>query len=196
MIITTFVAAIVLALPQREGMEERKNSQPTAQVVAKGKDYMIHAVPSPIGSPFNALIQGPTLLHTKISTGEMKVLARTHTSVSIMPMGIDRVHYHATEVIAHVMDKERLYVLRSVVESTQLGHAWSPTREPRRFALLVFRVEDGQLVHTLPLKTPDPKVIPKEPLRLREKGVEVFGARFEFEGMELIRPAPQNKKQK
>ena len=77
------------------------------------------------------------------------------------------------------------------------GTAHRGERGDSTYSLLVYRVEDGVLIHTLHAKRSAKETVKrteKGPLILRDNGVEVFGTRFEFNGTKLIKPVAEDMK--
>jgi hypothetical protein len=125
----------------------------------------------------------------------MKVLARSASASWKGPaMAIDRYYYSEQGVQEFCADKERLYVLR--YSYTNEAH-WRPAGPGRPMetshALLVFQLESGRQILSTELKRPE-KATAKDGLQLRDNGVEAFGARYEFQGTELIRPMQKGEK--
>jgi hypothetical protein len=173
----------------------------SAQLVARGKDFMIHALGDPqrVAKATDELAwkvarslaasNEVILVHTSLATGKMKVLARSSSGSWKAPaMAIDRYYYSEQGVQEFCVDKERLYVLR--YSFTNESH-WRPAGPGRpmdtSYALVVFHLESGREIFSTELKRPE-KATAKGGLQLRDNGVEAFGARFEFRGTELIKP--------
>ena len=197
---------LFIALAQA-AMQPPENSADSGQLVVKGKDFMIHALG---GTPRDAKENVPVmdqfsfndgiiLVHTSLPSGKMKVLARgTSKTWRGPPMGVDRFYLAETGVTDFRADKERLYVLQFACTTT--GYGRMPGRGERgdsTYSLLVYRVEDGVLIHTLHAKRSAKETVKrteKGPLILRDNGVEVFGTRFEFNGTKLIKPVAEDMK--
>jgi hypothetical protein len=191
-------------------MQQTENTADAAQLVIKGKDFMIHALGVPQQREKETLLRGPEeaafsggiiLVHTETTTDKMKILARGSSGRSKgPPMGIDRYYLTENGVQDFRVDKERLYVLQYSTTYVGLGKAPLPTRGDggsSEYWLLVFSADKGVLLHKREVTRPDKESVErtdKGPLRLRENGVEVFGTRVEFRGTELIKPAPESKK--
>jgi hypothetical protein len=200
----TGIATIVLFTAQP--IPKAEVELETGQLVVKGKDFLIHAfgkLKRPGQSDFPATTtsseSGVMLVHTSFATGKMTVLARGGSaSWRGPPMGLDRIYYAEAGVLDYRADKERLYVLHySLKIEGRSGFVMRGDLRNCAFRLLVFRLEDGKQLHALEVKRPEKapgEKSDKGPLRLIERGVEVFEAPFEFKGTELIKPALESKK--
>jgi hypothetical protein len=202
----TMLATLILSAPVPEEMPPLATGEPV--LIAKGKGFLIHAVPSAGKSPTIpipmlqlaphqtiVLSNGTMLFHTSTETGKMKSLLQTSTTVrQSPPMGIDRQYFNSTQIVGLSADAERLYVLLAQRQSTILlqGRPMNPPESvPATYTLAVFSLEDGMRLHSLPLKEGDfPKEAPPEttgigPLVGKENGVICFGVSFTFKGKEL-----------
>jgi len=190
----------------------RGDADPNKPVlIAKGKDFFIHALPADRGlfprrvkvePRFPEMVEegvrGLVVVHTSLATGDMKILtAGGQSTWRGPPMGIDRIYHNVTRVVGIAADSERLYVLLW----DDLSEWVVGERGKRGYRLQIFRVSNGALLHTLALKEGDfPKDPPsqetaeKGPLQLRGDGVACFGVTFEFKGMELIKQKYEPKK--
>jgi hypothetical protein len=165
-------------------------------LIARGKGYLIHALPS--WSP-----EGLVVLHTSTTTGRMKRLARGGTSsYQGPPMGIDRIYHTFVRIAGIAADSQRLCVLRwqGRSETLLLGRPHRPALPTSgTYHLLVFRAADGKKLHEVPVDAVPPgRTVPVEtfrngPLRLSAAGVTCFGTLFELDGERLIRPRPATK---
>ena len=191
--------AFTLFLPFAQADKKPDDAKDEPQVVARGKDYIIHALRDQrdniqrgdfILRP--AYGDGYMLLHTTLSSGKMTVLAKgAFSEFKGPPMGLDRHWIYQRQIVDFRADKDRLYFLQSVYESgvgRSTGTLWT---------LHVIQLENGKSIleaHVVPPPGGDVQKSDKGPLQLRENGVEVFGQRFEFDGTTLIKPAPKDKK--
>jgi hypothetical protein len=186
MFATVCPAVLTVVLAQGPVPELSQEGVREPRLLVKEKGYFIHSLRG------NSL----ALLHTSTATGAMKVLATGGTSVTQSPpMGIDRLYYRQVRLAGVAADRERLYVLEWQGKATVLLQGVSvgqPSYRTDKYRLLVFRPDDGTLVHTLDLKeTAIPKeTVDKGPLRLHGDGVACFGTRFEFRGTKLLRQTP------
>jgi hypothetical protein len=174
------------------------------KLVIKEKEYFLHALP-PLSTPPSAwrdltlpvsslekartFADGVMLLHTTIATGEMKVLAAGHTTLcSVGERNCPRPDVYRGRIAGLAVDRERLYVLR-----------WNSSPSGASYELLVFRPDNGSLIHTLELKGNDaPTTEPKEttdkgPLRPYPDGVACFATRFKFKGTELLEQSAEKR---
>jgi hypothetical protein len=199
------VTALACAAPLPATPRDEEAGKP--RLIVKGKDYFLHALPpkpndsllkpGPPGVPDKQTApDGIVLLHTSIKTGEMKVLAASHTlSYRGPPTGIDRTFFIRSVVVGVAADEERLFVL---VLETRSGQIYLPAQTS--YHLLVFRPDNGVLVHTLDVKPEEPpKERPAEtadrgPLLLRGDGVSCLGVKFEFKGTQLVGQQSEGKK--
>lgn len=172
-------------------------------LLVKGKDFLIHAIhPTSTESVLVTMTssEDAMLVHTSLASGEMKVLVRGFTTVTWIPMGIDRFDYRHSSVVDYTADKERLYVLKADTHASGRADRRTggfPSGAPSSYSLLVLQPESGKLLHTLDLGRPPQdaaKKVMRGAMSLRDNGVEVFGTRFEFKGTELLKPAPKSKK--
>jgi hypothetical protein len=166
--------------------------------VAKGDGYVVHALVGP-RSPFFAPQPPttPTVFHTVLPEGRLRVLYRSGTTVGIpVPMGIDRTPYHQTRVVGVAADAERLYVLVwstkwMVLGAGDLGAGPGPPASDA-YELRVFWLADGSLVGAFPLGgTARPRVVPREsveagPLEVMSGGVWVYGESLRFRGKDRV----------
>jgi hypothetical protein len=194
------VALATIFLAPAPAPEEKPEAKDAAKpvLIVKHKDCLIHAIPQPI--PVTALreMEGAHMLlvHTSTATGDMKrLLASGQSSVTSPHMNIDRIYYTRTNIVAVTADAERLYVVWHKTKDTVLmvlGEGRDrPTFKPGTFSLIVFRIADGEKLHTLEMKEGDfPDKMPTDssdpgPLKLIEGGVTCYGVTFEFTGKEV-----------
>lgn len=174
-------------------------------LITKGTGYYVHAIPGVTSAaPRPVLVAGPPLgtglglYHTTAETGAMRLLLTSGTTVSIIPMGIDRVDFTRTRIAGVAADAERLYVL-VYQRHTSVRREAGPIREPAEYQgragydLIVFRLADAMPVQHIELKQGD---FPKEPpttdtvkpgpLVVKDNVVTCYGVSFTFKGSELI----------
>jgi hypothetical protein len=179
----------------------------SATLVARGKDFMVHALggkqpgAKPLELYLDTLVPSNEviLVHTSLATGKMRVLVRSASASWKGPaMAIDRYYYSEAGVQNFRADKERLYVLRY---SYFTESHWRPSKagvsSNTEYTLLVFHLESGREILSRELKRPEKEAGKKDDkatLQPCENGVEAFGTRYEFKGTELIKPAPESKK--
>jgi hypothetical protein len=197
----TFLMA--LALAQLPGPAALLSETGRPQLIAKEKDYFLHALPGAGSGRLSttalfpahlepSTVYGLILLHTSTATAEMKILAAggvTKDTTAARFRNNPRPDIYRTRIAGVLADKERIYVLR-----------WhdSPDKDPSMH-LLVFRPDTGEQVHSLELKGDAvPQKEPEEtakkgPLELRADGVACFGTRFEFKGTKLVKQTPEIK---
>jgi hypothetical protein len=199
-----WTVALTAALAQALAPHPPREDQSQPKLLAKGKDYFLHALPPiegwqshevkmRLGHLFQPALRGLVLLHTSTATGEMKVL--TASTMQVIPVVRNNPpnDYILSYILGVAADKERLFVLQWTNPQPYQGSLRGTYR------LLVFRPGDGVLVRSLELKDDDvPTKPPKEtadpgPLRLHGDGVACFGTRFTFKGTELIKQSADKK---
>ena len=181
-------------------------------LVAKGKGYLIHAVPStlPVAGPnkekmlrgfqwgFDGLPgsrAGIGLLHTTTTTGDMKyLLVGGHTSYPGPTMNVNRVYHNVFRIAGAAADADRLYVVWYHEEKEEMEGIVKPAYDGKgKYCLVVFRLVNGEMLHDLEMKEGDfPKGLPDEtsdagPLKLTSNGASCYGVTFEFEGAGLVK---------
>lgn len=196
------IATLTLLMLSAPVPEVPAGPQPEPVLVAKGKGFLVHAVllgdekAGKVGGlqafQTTTVPHGVAVLHTATESGKMKALVTSTTAVrQSPPMGIDRLYYTATQVAGVTADLERLYVLVAERKKTLM----LPQRIPEdgdygaaAYTLQVYAVEDGRLLHRLPLKEgnfpkePAPETAKPGPLAVKEGGVTCFGVTFAFKG--------------
>jgi hypothetical protein len=199
--VTTLAALILAAAPVPE--KKPDDNDPTKPVLLarhidefKRTDYLVHAVPqaaSAEGSRLTDEIHPPLLLvHTTASSGQMKrLVASGHSAVPGPPMGIDRIHHTSTTIAGVATDANLLFVvLHTTNWTTQVGGGQDGAQR-KKYELLVFRMSDGEKLHTLEIREGDfPKGVPHDtseagPLEVVCRGVTCYGVYFEFKGKEV-----------
>jgi hypothetical protein len=197
-------AALTVTLVQVSVPHLPKEDPSQPKLVAKDKDYFIHALPPDQGLQSQEMAvrlgrwplpnaRGLVLLHTSTATGEMKVLAASTFSVIPVVKNNPRSDYILSYIVGVAADKERLFVLQWINPQPYKGSLRGT------YYVLVFRPRDGVLVKSLELKDDDvPTKPPKEtagpgPLRLYGDGVACYGTKFTFKGTELIKQSAEKK---
>jgi hypothetical protein len=133
-------------------------------LIARGKDYLIHALPSP--RPTGGLFWGQpdpgsglAVLHTDTSTGHMKRLTTGGQWSFIIPMGIDRIDHHCVRIAGILANRQRLYVL--TWHAKAISRERTDTRpvafDTGTYRLLVFRASDGKQLHDLKIEGGPPE---------------------------------------
>jgi hypothetical protein len=176
-----------LGVPLNSQEPDRPEPRPAVAPVAKGNDYLLHYLP-PRPKDFVAHFStgagtsgiDHVLLHTTISTGEMRVL---------LQMRGDRVH-----VLGHAADRERFYI---AVRTQEVGPGFGPGFRPRfvaRCMIYAFWLADGSQVAQTELKVEklaeqpgmDRPVAEGGPIELTEGGVRCLGRTLRFDGRKLL----------
>jgi hypothetical protein len=175
-------------------------------LIARGKDYLIHAVPVPtiwsqFGEEHSRMITplGLVVLHTSTTTGEMKKLITGAETWD--PLWHDRSAPPARRLLKGIAgiacDSQRLYVLHwKAAPYKTAADILADQRSKGSYRLVVFRAADGQKLYELDIER---RALPafswettgKGPLRLRDGGVSCFGVAFLFKGDKLLRRVPE-----
>ncbi len=192
--LTALAALLLGAAPAPEAKPADKD--PTKPVlIVKHKDYLIHAIPQLASGERKLLADDrhpPLLLvYTSVNSGEMKRLAEGgHSAVPGPPMGIDRIHNTRTRIVGVAADAERLYVAYHTATwrvKVQAGGGQDGP-EQSKYELLVFRLSDGEKLHTMEMKEGDfPDKAPADsaepgPLKVMDGSVTCYGVAFAFKG--------------
>jgi hypothetical protein len=200
--VTALAALVLAAAPAPE--KKPDDNDPTKPVLLarhidefKRTDYLVHAVPQTTSAEQSWLVAREihpplVLVHTTTSTGEMKrLVASGHTAVLGPPMGIDRIHHTRTTIAGVTTDANHLFVLLHTKEWTMQVGGGLEGVDRKKHELLVFRMSDGEKLHTLEIKEGDfPKEVPYDtseagPLKLGCRGVTCYGVDFEFKGKKV-----------
>jgi hypothetical protein len=106
-------------------------------------------------------------------------------------MGIDRIHHTRTRIAGIVTDAQLLYVVLHTTKWTMQAGGGPDGAELTKYELVVFRLSDGEKLHTLEMKDgfflegPPPDSSEAGPLKVVEGGVTCYGVAFEFKGKEV-----------
>jgi hypothetical protein len=116
-------------------------------------------------------------------------------------MGIDRIHHTRTTIAGVVAHAGLLFVVLHTANWTVRkldGGRDGPERA--KYELLVFRLKDGEKIHTLEIKDGDfPKGLPHDtneagPLKVACGGVTCYGVVFKFKGKKVEQQCYEEKK--
>jgi hypothetical protein len=201
-VVMSLAALILAAAPAPEKKPEAND--PTKPVLlvchladyrtpAERPTYFVHAVPqtppTEQSRPADGIHPPLLLLYTSIPSGQMKRLAASeHSAVPGPPMGIDRIHHTRTTIAGVATDATLLFVVLHTANWTVRVGGGLDGAERQKYQLLVFRLSDGEKVHTLQIKECDfPEGVPHDtsgagPLKVVCGGVTCYGVYFKFKG--------------
>ena len=137
------------ALAARPLMSPEGQERPP-KLVAKAKGTLVHAVPYSHARELRGLSDAPAgflLLHTRTESGEMKQLLASGTSV----YSTRRQSWSHSRIVGIAADDERVYVLVWAIRGwDQVPPPEQMPGERATYTLSVFRLADGELVHSAP----------------------------------------------
>lgn len=125
--------------------------------VARGRGFIVHAMPTNREISFIPFPQHYTLLHTSVPDGKLKVMLTTGENVRHSPpMGIDRTYYEHIRLCGVICKKQRLFVLTSHSHATVMHIGREPTAPKYikgSYRLTLYDARDGEALYRLDLKS-------------------------------------------
>jgi hypothetical protein len=199
--VSTLATFVLAAAPAPEKKPETRDlAQPVLLIrhidESKRTDYLVHAVPQlPPAEATRLLdeIHPPlVLVYTTVHSGEMKrLVASGHSAHRGPAMNIDRIHHTRSTIAGVATDADLLFVVLHTASWTMQVGGGPDGAERRKYELLVFRLSDGEKLHTLEIKEGDfPEDVPYNtseagPLKVVCGGATCYGVVFRFNGKEV-----------